>query len=161
MSFDAVAQRAGVTRPTIYRRWPSKVHLAHEIANGGGHQLADIIEDKGLEIQIRAFAKLLMEQYLRPESRAASAGMIVSYQRTPELRSELHTPIEQEARRNLAEILAKGKALGLVEAASDADAVFDVMVGAIIFRTMFSSLKPAENTIDALCAIILSGIARR
>lgn len=36
VTFDAVARRAGVTRPTIYRRWPSKSHLLsaalHEVA---------------------------------------------------------------------------------------------------------------------------------
>src|SRR3954470_14545799 len=32
LSFEVVARRAGVTRPTIYRRWPSKVHLAYEAA---------------------------------------------------------------------------------------------------------------------------------
>jgi len=28
MSMDAVAAEAGVTKPTIYRRWPSKIELA-------------------------------------------------------------------------------------------------------------------------------------
>ena len=30
VAFDSVARRAGVTRPTVYRRWPSKMHLVHE-----------------------------------------------------------------------------------------------------------------------------------
>ncbi|CCH34240.1 TetR/AcrR family transcriptional regulator [Actinosynnema sp. NPDC047251] len=34
LTLDAVASRAGVSRPTLYRRWPTKLHLvAHVVAN--------------------------------------------------------------------------------------------------------------------------------
>ncbi len=29
-SIDAIATRAGVGRPAIYRRWPSKAHIVHD-----------------------------------------------------------------------------------------------------------------------------------
>ena len=30
LSVDAIARRAGTSKPAIYRRWPSKAHLVHE-----------------------------------------------------------------------------------------------------------------------------------
>ena len=30
LSVDAIAKRAGTSKPAIYRRWPSKAHLVHE-----------------------------------------------------------------------------------------------------------------------------------
>ena len=30
LSVDAIAERAGTSKPAIYRRWPSKAHLVHE-----------------------------------------------------------------------------------------------------------------------------------
>ncbi|WP_376707719.1 helix-turn-helix domain-containing protein [Nocardioides alcanivorans] len=32
VTLGAIAQRAGTTTPAIYRRWPSKAHLVHEVA---------------------------------------------------------------------------------------------------------------------------------
>ncbi|WP_336953205.1 TetR/AcrR family transcriptional regulator [Sphingobium aromaticivastans] len=159
MSFEAVAQLAGVTRPTIYRRWPTKAHLANEIANGGGRTIADIIESQGLRAQLLAFVTLLMAQYRRPETSAANAGLMVSFRSAPELRDELHTPLEKQARKDLAAILDKGKALGLIAASVDADIVFDIAVGAVIFRAMFSSLPARKGLADAICDIIQNGIA--
>lgn len=158
MSFEAVAQQAGVSRPTVYRRWPTKVHLAHEIAHGTGQTIPDIIVSQGLREQLRAFLTMLMDQYRQPERRAAAAGLIVSYQAAPDLRHELHTPLEMQTRQDLAAIIAKGKATGLVRQSADADALFDLAVGAIVFRTMFSSLPLAETTMDEVCETLLAGV---
>jgi AcrR family transcriptional regulator len=124
MSFEAIAQMTGVTRPTIYRRWPTKAHLANEIANGNGRDIPDVVETEGLRAQILAFLAQLMHQYERPEMGAANAGLIVSYQRNPELRDELHTPLESKARADLAKILRKARSRGLIRPAVDPDALF-------------------------------------
>lgn len=158
MSFEAIAQISGVTRPTIYRRWPTKAHLANEIANSDGNSIADIGQAKGIRAQMRSLVKQLMAQYSRPEMRAANAGLIVSYQRAPELRDELHTPLENKARAELAEIIGRAKAEGAVRPSVDPDALFDLAVGAIIFRTMFSSLPVSRHMLDDICAIVLDGI---
>lgn len=159
MSFEAIAQRAGVTRPTIYRRWPTKAHLANAIANSGGRSVADIAQAPGIRAQIRRLVEQLLAQYRRPEMRAANAGLIVSYQRAPELREELHTPLESQARAELAEVIARAKREGTVRPSADADTLFDLAVGAILFRTLFSTLPVSPDMLDAICATLLDGIA--
>jgi AcrR family transcriptional regulator len=158
MSFEAVAQRAGVTRPTIYRRWPTKAHLANEIANGGGGSFPDVMEAEGIAAEIRLFLQTLIERYSRPEMAAAHAGLIVTYQRSPELREELHTPLELRARADLARIIDQGKRLGTVKASVDADALFDLAVGAVVFRATISSLPVSDALLDQLCGILLTGV---
>ena len=34
MSIESIAKEAGVSRPTIYRRWPSKAHVVFDAAFG-------------------------------------------------------------------------------------------------------------------------------
>ncbi|WP_311269580.1 TetR/AcrR family transcriptional regulator [Sphingobium sp. WCS2017Hpa-17] len=161
MSFKAIAALAGVTRPTIYRRWPTKAHLANEIANGSGKEVPDIVAEQGLEQQIRAFVILLLEQYSSPETAKASIGLIVSYQNAQDLRDELHTPLEDRTRARLTSIIDKGKALGLVRPDVDADTLFDVAVGAVMFRSMFSSLSVPPDAATSISQILLNGIAAR
>lgn len=162
MSFEAIAQMTGVTRPTIYRRWPSKVHLANEIANGGGAHVPDVVARQGLRAQIRTFLDQLVRQYERPEMRAANAGLAMSYLRAPELRAELHDPLEQRARAEFATVVKQAREGGLMQAGTDVDALFDILVGAVIFRTIFSCISTADDSfVEAVCEIVLDGIVPR
>ena len=63
LTFEAVAQAAGISRVSIYRRWPSKAHLVNEIANRGNEQFPDVIEEQGLEGEVRAVLALLHGRY--------------------------------------------------------------------------------------------------
>lgn len=162
MSFEAIAQMTGVTRPTIYRRWPSKAHLASEIAHGGDASIADVLDREGLRPQIKAFLEQLVSQYERPEMRAATAGLAVSYMRTPELRAELHDPLEKATRAKFAAIVEKALQCGLMRSGTEADTLFDTLVGAVIFRTIFSAVPmDRDSFIKAVCEIVLDGIAPR
>ncbi|XHS01400.1 hypothetical protein ACFB49_30050 [Sphingomonas sp. DBB INV C78] len=160
MSFEAIAQATGISRVSIYRRWPSKAHLASEIANGGGGHLPDVIETEGIAAEIRALVAQLHERYSQPDIGAAAIGMIVSYQREPSLRDELHSPLERDARADLRAVIAKGKALGVVRDEVDADALFDIAIGSIMFRMLVSAATPTDAVVDAISEIVLNGVAR-
>ena len=45
LSVDAIARQAGTSKPTIYRRWPSKAHLVHEAVFPAG--IATELPDTG------------------------------------------------------------------------------------------------------------------
>ena len=64
-------------------------------------------------------------------------------------------PAENDARRQMREIVAAGKAEGLIVQDADADVLFDMIVGTLVFRLMFSSTeRPAdhlETLVDQLC----------
>lgn len=161
LSFEAIAQATGISRVSIYRRWPSKAHLASEIANGGGGRLPDVIESEGIDGEIGALVRQLYERYARADIGAAAIGLIMTRQREPALRDELHSPLEDDARTDLRAIIARGKALGLVRDAVDADALFDIAVGAIMFRMLVSTTASRETLVSAISEIVLNGVARR
>lgn len=161
MSFEAIAKRAGVTRPTIYRRWATKAHLASEISHGGEGTIPDVIEAVGLRGQLLLFVNQMLAQYSRPEMSAAISGMMVAYRRSPELRTELHDPLEKRNREVIATIIDKGKAANLVLPSVNVDTLFDIAVGAVLFRNVFSSLSVTANCAEDICNIILNGIAVR
>lgn len=158
LSFEAIAQMTGITRATIYRRWPTKAHLANEVGNRGEEGLADVLDVEGLDGQIEAWVRQVLAQYRRPEKAAAAVGLITAYQREPLLRDELHTPAEMEARTQLRDILARARKAGLIRTSIDADALFDLIIGAILFRTMFSSVDAPADYADEISMILLQGL---
>lgn len=158
MTFEAVAQRAGATRPAIYRRWPSKAHLLNEIANGVGTPVPSIPPATPIEMALRALVERVFDHYRKAEVRAANIGLIAAYQHKPGLRQELQIPIEEAARQELANIFAHAVANGNVRDDIDSRAVFDLLVGAVVFRTMFSSAELADSMTDELLEVVMAGI---
>ncbi len=158
LSFEAISQMTGISRPTIYRRWPTKAHLANDVAASGPGTLADVIATRGLHGQVRALVENLYATYACAEIAAASVGLITQYQRTPGLRAELHDPLEMGTRREFAALVEKGKRLGLIRPDVAPDAVFDVVVGAIVFRLMFSTLHATPAIIDDITNIVVRGV---
>jgi AcrR family transcriptional regulator len=158
LSFEAISQMTGISRPTIYRRWPTKAHLANDVATSGPGTPPDVIATRGLHGQIRALVESLYTTYACAEVAAASVGLITQYQRTPGLRAELHDPLETSTRREFAALVEKGKRLGLIRSDVAPEAVFDVVVGAIVFRLMFSTLHATPAIIDDITNIVVHGV---
>ena len=154
MTFEAIGKVTGIGRPTIYRRWPSKAHLAAAITYGkyDSEMPTDRTSLKG---QIAALVDQVAAQYANPEIASASVGLINAFFYDKALRDELHTPAEINARRQLRAMVEKGKADGIINPDADGDMLFDMLVGTLIYRSMFSSTeKPADHSIkltEALC----------
>lgn len=161
LSFEALAKMTGVTRPTIYRRWRSKAHLASEIASSLEIDVPDVIESGGLREQIKACAEEMYWQFASPDRGAASAGLLkAAFHTDHELREEVATR-EQKSREQLRLIIGRGKRLGLIEEHADADLVFDALVGIILYRMMYSFLKPAATIVDDVTDLVVRGIQTR
>src|SRR4051794_27050106 len=82
MSMDAVAARAGVTKPTVYLRYPGKAQLAS--AAVAAHTPDDLPEETG---ELRADLIAHLRHLRRGMERAAGLAMVGNV-----LAEERHTP---------------------------------------------------------------------
>src|SRR5688500_1228437 len=104
LTFDLVARRAGVSRPTIYRRWPSKPHLVHESIYSRS-ALSSLPDTGDFAAADRSMLRRSFASYARPEVRAALPGLIVDLHSDPALRSSVLDGLEQPVRRHLAHLV--------------------------------------------------------
>jgi len=75
LSVDAIAQRAGTSKPAIYRRWPSKAHLVHEAVFPVGEATA--LPDTGsLASDVREMVRRTVAVLTTPAARAALPGLV-------------------------------------------------------------------------------------
>jgi AcrR family transcriptional regulator len=75
LSVDAIARRAGTSKPAIYRRWPSKAHLVHEAV----FPLSDATElpDTGsLTGDVREMMRRTVAVLTTPAAIAALPGLV-------------------------------------------------------------------------------------
>ena len=154
LTVEGVAQRAGVGKATIYRRWPSKLPLVIE-AYGLLPQLeevdtGDVVGD--LVAMLRDYLGLLTSTPLR--------GVIPSIAgeraHNPEL-SERFDPIVRARRQPLIAVLRRGVERGQLPRSVDLELAADLLVGPITTRLFFGS-KISPDMVEPIVEMALWGL---
>ncbi|MEE3331758.1 MAG: TetR/AcrR family transcriptional regulator [Myxococcota bacterium] len=154
LTVEGVAQRAGVGKATIYRRWRSKLPLIIE-AYGLLPQLEEV--DTGnivsdLEEMLRNYLELLTSTPLR-----GVIPSIAGERAHNEELSELFDPISRGRRRPLIAVLERGVARGELPSDLDLDLAADLLVGPITTRLFFGS-KISTKMVGPMVKLSLWGL---
>jgi len=153
-TITAVARRAGVGAPTIYRRWPRREALIEDAAFGHTHPAPLPTPTGDLRADLRAWVSDFLAQMADPVTRAAIPGLLLAYNHDETLYERLVVRSETDVRELLTELLAAH------QAAAHADAVFDFLVATTSLQAMTVGLHDAEafcdRTADALTALAFS-----
>ena len=150
-TMQAVADRAGLHASALYRRWPSRVEMIAE-ATFPGLDPASVRPSGDLRRDLRRFNRAYFAAFTAPAARAAAAGLLAASQAATR-----SWPAEQylrvSARPQFRDILRAAPA-GSVDSAIDPDDAFDMLLGAILVRTMLPAAaatarrQPVERIID-------------
>jgi AcrR family transcriptional regulator len=152
---QAIAERSGVHASAIYRRWPSRVEIIEQAVFPG---LAAItVQPTGdLRRDLRRFLRSYVTTLGSPAARAAAPGLLASYQSTGREGME-QTLLAVSARPQFLDILRAAPA-GAVDPSVDPDDVFDMLLGAILARSLVPTVaqrqRPVERLVD-LCLRLL------
>ncbi|AKE00287.1 helix-turn-helix domain-containing protein [Rhodococcus erythropolis] len=145
LSLRAIAARAGVSRASMSRRWPSKAHLVLGSILGATPDLTPF-EGTDRDGWIRWVVEGSAQLFSRPEVRAASPGLLAALRDHDDLRNELWRGFSGPSTQ-----LFLQNAEDPESALLDAKAVLVLAAGA----AMFSSLIAVEDDTDALRGRIL------
>lgn len=149
LTIEAVARRAGVGRPTIYRRWPDKDALVV------GALIATVPEAEAPSTDdpvadLRALVTGFLEGITRsPAARAVLAVHAAGAQR-PELRAALHEHYLAPRADVLASAIARARAAGAIRAEVTDAQVRDLLVGPAIYRWLVVGEIPDGTELETL-----------
>jgi len=148
-TIQAISDRSGVHASAIYRRWPSRIELI-EHAVFPGFERVSVQPTGDLRRDLRRFVRAYLATFGSPAARVAIPGLLAEYQSTGRSRApEEWLPVS--ARPQFQDILCAAPS-GSVDPAIDPDDVFDMLLGAIVARTLIPTVvrrrRPIERTVD-------------
>jgi AcrR family transcriptional regulator len=156
VTIEGVAARAGVGRPTIYRRWPSKPAVV-VAALVQSDRLALPAPDTGsLRNDLITVQRHQVERMNSPDARRVTAGLIADLADDPELADTYVSQFLAPRRATVWEVLSRGVDRGELDADVDFAFVYDLLVGPLFMRAVVwgQPLGPdaAEKTADVILA---------
>ncbi len=159
LTVDAVAQRAGVGKATIYRRWASKEALMLD-AWAAAAATPDVPDTGSLREDVRALF-LGNEHPLRDETmQRVFPQMIAAAKVNPEV-GEAYRTFIAERRRPLQTILERAIERGELPADVDRQLVHDLLVAPLTFRFLVTDAPVDDRVIEEIIDVVLAGVSAR
>jgi AcrR family transcriptional regulator len=162
MNMDHVAERAGVSKATIYRWWSSKELLALDAFSTDWEAISPVTSpDTGslredLRVRLRPFRRLLKR---RPLGRVMS-GFLAQAQTDPAF-AELYRERFLEPRRVATRaIFQRAIERGEIPADSDLDVALDLVYGALFHRLLQGHAPLDERFDEKIVETVVTGLER-
>lgn len=161
VSMDAVAERAGVSKATIYRWWPTKETLALDALYTQWAVAAPAPRDTGslrgdlLEL-LRPWARLVRAG---PYARVIAA-LLTEAQTDPVFAAEYQRHVVKPRRDQAREILGRAIERGEIPAGLDLEVAIDLIYGPLYHRLLHGHAPLDDTFVQATVDLALAGIKR-
>src|SRR5437764_3252625 len=151
-TLSAVADRAGVSRPALYRRWPTKTHLVFDSLFGWSVDALPKDTDQPPEDWLRAAVDTSFALFADRAVRAGAPGLLAVLATDDDLRRTLWEgsarPVVQRIEQYLGHVADADERQALAQAA------LAVIAGAPLFLELFGSDRVSPQARPALAALV-------
>jgi AcrR family transcriptional regulator len=157
LTMEAVARRAGVGKPTLYKWWPSKAALVLAMFHERLATDPKPSRAQSAEAILRGRVRNLAGE-LRGLFGKVMAELIAEGQSDPALLRELYDQHIAERRATAIANIERGKASGEFKADLDADLLIDTIIGALYYRLLLRFAPLTEDYADQVIDQALRGL---
>jgi AcrR family transcriptional regulator len=163
-TIDAIAHRAGVSKPTLYRRWPhGKPELVADAIREGRAECGVTPDTGSLRGDLLALVSLLTGQML--EDVHLACGLLTRLRESEELAAVVREHVIDEERARFTTVLERAAARGEL-ASGQAGPLFADIAGSIILTRVTITGEPvdhafAEELVDHVLLPILNTHPKR
>jgi AcrR family transcriptional regulator len=158
VSVESIAREAGVSRPAIYRRWPTKAHVVFDAAFPVPDDAAVLPRTGDVETDLRRMVRGAFLLWSQPVQAAASAGIVAEWRTHPELRERMQSRLDDAARAEFRDLVRDGIGQGRLRAGVDADALFDLIAAYTFYAVQVRAHTDVAVVEDDLLGVVLDGV---
>jgi AcrR family transcriptional regulator len=144
MTVEAIATQAGVSKPTIYRRWPGgKKEIVLE-AIRSKHAAADALPDTGsVRGDLLALLGLTIDRIV--EDAHLAGGLIKQLRESEELSALIRNEVVEAERRRFDRVIDRAVARGELAPDTSVTPLFHDIAGSLIFTRAVVTCEPIDR----------------
>lgn len=157
LSMEAVAARAGVTKPTLYLRYPTRAALVFD-AIFGKTKARPNPDTGSIRTDLDAAYRWVVDEFTAPEARAAIPGLLAEIAASPELAQRIRVAVIGPEYDRVREQLELAQARGEICANVDLDLVIDAFIGTALARVTLLNHPVDYSYGTRLVDLLLDGI---
>jgi AcrR family transcriptional regulator len=159
VSIESLAREAGVGRPTIYRRWPSKAHVVFDAAFGSPSNIDEVLGSSGdFAVDLRRFVRGVLEFWREPVVAAAALGILAERARDPQLQIRAQQLLDAQTRTEFGVLVHTAIDQKAVRPDLDIDMLFDLLVGTSFYTAqVLQRDDDVDDVIERLCSLVMQG----
>ena len=162
VTMERVAKQAGVSKTTIYRRWPSKADLVFELVFSTKRQPGDVVVSTSNPIQdLTTTVQVLAREFSTPEALAALSGLLADYAGDPELQRRSDRRLVDPDYELVANLLEGARAKGVLESDVDATLAIDMLFGAIFLRAVILGRPIGDEVVSQMVGLLIRGFGKK
>jgi AcrR family transcriptional regulator len=158
LSIEDVANRAGVNKTTVYRRWPTKAELVRAALRSMGDERVCEVSTGSLRGDLMAVGRSIILFAKSPEGRSI-LRMLLAEGMEPEL-AEIAASLRREREANPRALVHEAVARGELAPGTDAVLLMETLFGAIVQRLFFSHETVDDAFVERIVDLLLTGVAR-
>jgi AcrR family transcriptional regulator len=157
MTMEAIAERAGASKTTVYRWWPNKAALAIEaFREAVAPELP--LRDTGslrqdLTTQMQNFARVLSGRGGR-----MLRSFLVAARCDPEVAEAFRSLWSDPRRAEAKQMLRQKQSNGQLRRDADLDLVLDSLYGPLYYRFLVKNELPSQKYAESLAALVIQGL---
>jgi AcrR family transcriptional regulator len=157
LSIDGIAAHAGVSKPTIYRWWPTKAAILIEALLGVTTSAAPYPDTGTVEDDLRIHAIAYARLLTGPHGNAYRA-VFGEAQRDPQTAALLYESLIRPRRALTGSVLERGIERGQLRAAIDIEAAIDLLYAPLIYRLLLGHAPLRIKDVATLVTLALTGL---
>lgn len=159
-TIEAVAERAGVGKATVYRWWPNKGALIADAFASSTVMRLHFPDTGSLQKDMSRQMRQLVKVFSSPRGRIVSA-ILAAGQSDPELIAAFRERFLMPRRHEAYTALRRGIARGELRRDVDLNLLLDSLYGPMYMRFLIRHDRLSADFVDRLCALVLAGARPR
>ena len=158
LTVAAIADRAGTSRPAVYRRWPTLAHLVHEAAFRDSVTY-ETPRTGVLDADVRELVRVTAELLTTPTARVAVPALIAEASSDPTLHAGLLERFSSQGWSGFDDYVRAAATAGDVRTGVDAVTVIEVVIGAALVAMLVRGPDGlTDDWVDQTTELVLGGI---
>ncbi|KAA8887251.1 TetR/AcrR family transcriptional regulator [Nocardia colli] len=155
LTMEGVARRAGVSKPTLYRRWATKEQLVLALVEQVAVAAAEVPDTGSLRGDLRAFLEVTAAGFSHPLASRIIPDLLAEGIRTPAVADALQA-VGLGRREKVGQILRRGIDRGELPAGLDLELALDLCIAPLFWRRLLGGEPTSPDYLDSLTDTLIA-----